>query len=448
MKFAPGDELRSHQSFPVFKVLGTRKSWLERTLSLMADVRAGEGATVLLLTMNAFLLLGAYYVLKTVREALILTEGGAEVKSYSAAGQAALLLLIVPLYSRLAALLTRIRLVTWVPGFFILNLLVFYALGAAGWKVGVAFFLWVGVFNVFIIAQFWAFANDLYSESQGKRLFPIIALGSSLGAFLGAQAAGWLVKQTSVYGLMLIAAATLAGCVLLNLLVSARESGAAPEKAAQAEEKLSASDGFALVFRNRYLLLIAILMVLLNVVNTTGEFLLGKLVTEEAAKLGEAERKAFVGGFYGEFFGWVNLASMLAQGFLVSRIYHYVGVRGALFVLPLIALSGYTLMLFYPLLAAVRIVKIAENATDYSIQNTTRQALYLPTSRDEKYKAKAAIDSFFWRAGDLLQAGIVFAGTAAGFGIGQFAAANLVLTVAWLAVAAAIGVRYDLLTRK
>jgi len=156
---------------------GPPKGIVEKGLSLLADVRAGEGVGVLLLALNSFLLLMSYYLLKTVREPLILTQGGAEVKVYSAAAQALLLLAIVPAYGALASRVSRIRLITWVTLIFVANLLLFYVFGLAGVHEGVVFFVWVGIFNVVIVAQFWSFANDLYSESHGKRLFPAIAIG-------------------------------------------------------------------------------------------------------------------------------------------------------------------------------------------------------------------------------------------------------------------------------
>src|SRR5262245_45400756 len=165
------------------------KSWLDRSLSVVTDVRAGEGAGALLMAFNVFCLLAFYYILKTVRESLILTEGGAEVKSYSAAGQAAMLIFLVPAYGALASRVSRIWLVTGVTLFFASHLLIFYALGMAGFHIGVAFFLWIGIFNLVVIAQFWAFANDIYTSERGRRLFPLIGVGSSLGAWVGAEAA-------------------------------------------------------------------------------------------------------------------------------------------------------------------------------------------------------------------------------------------------------------------
>src|SRR4030095_4745583 len=132
---------------------------LARILSVITDLRAEEAATALLLTANVFVLLASYYILKTVREALILSEAGAEVKSYSAAGQALLLLIVIPAYSFAASRATRSRLITWVTLFFVSNLAIFYFMGAAGFHVGVAFFLWVGIFNVLVTAQFLVYAH-------------------------------------------------------------------------------------------------------------------------------------------------------------------------------------------------------------------------------------------------------------------------------------------------
>ena len=420
---------------------GAGKGFLDRFLALFARVEAGEGASCLLLALNVFLLLAAYYIIRPVRQALILSEGGAEVQSYSAAGQALLLLLVVPAYGAFATRVNRIQLITWVTLFFISNLAIFYVLGSNGVRVGVAFYLWMGIFNVLVIAQFWAFANDLYTEEQGKRLFAIVGVGASLGAWVGAIIAARLFSYLGPYQLMILSAVVLASCILISRVVHGRESaGAGGLQSRVAKEPLGKEGGFRLVLGSRYLLLIATLIVLLNLVNTAGEFLLGKLVVLEAdGRIGtaadaQALKQAFIGEFYGDFYGWVNLVGLLFQLFLVSRLFKYIGVRGALFILPLIALGGYSLLLTIPLLGAVRFVKILENSTDYSIQNTARHALFLPTSREAKYKAKAAIDTFFWRAGDVLQAVVVFLGTQAALSISGFAGINLFFVVLWLFV--------------
>jgi AAA family ATP:ADP antiporter len=182
------------------------KSPLDRVLSLFTTVHAGEGGTALLLALNLFCLFALYYVLKPVRESLILSESGAVVKSYAAAGQALLLLALVPAYGAIASRLGRIPLIGTVTAFFASNLAIFYLLGVAGLQVGVIFYLWLGIFNLMVPSQLWAFANDLYTKEQGARLFPIVGLGTSLGAWIGAEAASELFDSLGPYRLMLVAA--------------------------------------------------------------------------------------------------------------------------------------------------------------------------------------------------------------------------------------------------
>jgi AAA family ATP:ADP antiporter len=194
-------------------------------------------------------------------------------------------------------------------------------------------------------------------------------------------------------------------------------------------------------------MLIAALVVLLNIVNTSGEFLLSKLVIAEAATAFPdpamtAAREQFIGHFYGSFFAWVNIVGLVLQTFFVSRIFKAIGPGGALFIGPTIALVGYSVILVAPVVGLVRVLKILDNSCDYSIQSTARQALFLTTSRDAKYKAKAAIDAFFMRFGDVLQAGMVYVGTALGFALSAFAALNVAFTVVWMCLVAVLARRY------
>jgi ATP:ADP antiporter, AAA family len=419
-----------------------RKNLLEKTLSIIGDVQPGEGWGALILTVNLFTLLGTYYLLKTVRESLILAEGGAEVKAYSSAAQAILLLGVVPLYGWIATRLNRNRLLRWTTLFFALNLVVFYFVGQTGARIGVPYYIWVGIFNVFSVAQLWAFATDLFSQAQGKRLFPLLGVGASLGAVGGAWIAGRLITPLGPYKIMLISAVALGACAALTRLagyVITSRSGEHEKK--KDIETLSSEGGFELLMRDRYLLLIAILTVLLNIVSLSGDFIFGKLLVNQTnAVVGTAgalmkARKAYIGSYYASYYEWTNIAGFIIQVFLVSRIFKRIGVRGSLFVLPAISIATFVTILASPVLRVVRVLKIAENSTNYSLQNTVRQALLLPASREAKYKAKAAIDTFCVRLGDVLQAGVIFVGTALHFEIRAFAAMTLLITLLWLFVA-------------
>jgi ATP:ADP antiporter, AAA family len=440
------------------------KRLLDRILGISAEVHGGEGLTALLLMLNIFLLLAAYSMLKTIREPLILTvPGGAEVKSYAAAAIAGLFIILVPLYSALASRVSRVKLINGVTSFFAACLVAFFVLSRTGVPIGVAFFIWVGIFNLMVIAQLWAFANDVYTVEQGKRLFAIVGFGASLGAIAGSFSTGQLVKAFGPYPFMLGACALLVLCMLLTNVINVRErrdgakplstpdtpateTGATEAEATSADEPVRGRSGFSLVFHDRYLLLIGLLMLLYNFVNTNGEYILGKMVVgayvaaHGAAAVNGLDAKKVIGEFYGNFQTMVNVLSALIQVFVVSRVIKYFGVRVALLVLPVVAIIGYVSMAFVPLLSFIRGAKLAENSLDYSLQNTTRNALYLPTSREAKYKAKQANDTFFVRFGDVLSAGLVFAGTTwLGFAPREFALVNVALIAVWLVLAIVIG---------
>jgi AAA family ATP:ADP antiporter len=434
--------------FPGIALDGHRAGLIDRFLSLFANVRPREGATLLLLLLNVFTLLTAYYIIKPVREALILGEVGAEIKSYASAIQAALFLVIVPIYSHWSSRVNRLWLINGVTALFVSNLCVFYFLGQRGLSVGIPFYLWTGLFNVVLIAQFWAFANDIYTRKRGERLFGVIGIGGSLGSIAGALFAREVFKSAGPYLMMLVSAIFLGVSMALTAWIHCRESGrergGRDNNEAAAGAPLPPGGGFRLVFGSRYLLMIALLVVVSNCVNTTGEFILGKTVSQSAqiAAQGSAQpataAKIYIGEFYADFFFWVNLVGAGLQTLVVSRLMQSWGTSTVLFLLPLIALGGYATLAMVPLLGLIRFAKIAENTVDYSIQNTARHALFLPTSREAKYKAKTAIDSFYWRMGDTLSGLLVLVGTQLAMNIRMFAAANVLLALVWLGVVVAL----------
>jgi AAA family ATP:ADP antiporter len=410
-------------------------------LRLFGDVRDDEATDVFLLLLNVFLLLAGYYIIKTAREPLILATGGAEMKSYASAVQAVALIGFVPLYGFFASRVSRLRLIIGLTLSFVAGFELF-SLGAALEipYLGFAFYIFVGVFNLSIIAQFWSYANDLYTRKAGERLFGVIAIGATLGAPVGAGLASALFDlQMQAHHLMHITAGILLVSLGVYWLIERRREGRAPEPETpdKPKEKGSAANGFKLVFQSKYLLLLAFLMILLNIVNTTGEYILGEFVVQAAdaavAADSSVDKGAFIGSFYGEYFFVVNILTVLLQAFVAARLAKHLGIAGVLFALPLVALGAYGLLATGAGFAVVRSAKTAENSTDYSIMNTAKAMLWLPTSREEKYSAKQAIDTFFVRGGDVLSAGIVFVGTTwLGLTAQGFAGVNVFLVVVWL----------------
>lgn len=440
------------------------RTLLERALSVVTEVEPGEGLTALLMTLDVFLLLTAYYVIKPVREGLILVmAGGADKKAYLGGAIAAALLVVVPLYGRAADRLRKDALVVVVTLFFALQLVGFYALSSSRFEqsLGLVFFVWVGIFNMMLVAQFWAFANHVYSEEQGKRLFAIIGIGASMGAVFGAWITKLLVQRVGTYPLMLVSAAILGVSAGLTKLVSMREGARLAEAKAQREPApaptkdggASAPDAgggtFALVLRHRYLRLIAGFSLVFTLVNSNGEYMLGVVVSAafkaEAARAATTDAVAhalardLTTAFYGDLFLWVNAISMVLQTFVVSRLVRYGGLRIAFFVLPVVAMVDATVILALPVLAVLRAGKIAENAVDYSINNTVRNMLWLPTTTEMKFKAKQVVDTFFVRMGDVAAGVLVAVGAKKlGFTVRTFAFVNLGLVLVWSLLAVGI----------
>jgi AAA family ATP:ADP antiporter len=419
------------------------------------DVMPEEWPALIWSFLYFFCLLAGYYILRPLRDEMGIQAGIANLPWLFTA-VFVVMLAAVPLFGWVAARLPRSRMLPIVYLFFIINLLGFYvALRVAAeiaW-VARAFFVWVSVFGLMVIAQLWAFAADSFNLKSGQRLFPVIMVGANLGALVGAKSAQLAVAALTPVGLMIVATAALSATMLLaGPERRAVPEGSRPIVIEHGARLPSLLGGIGLVLRDRYLLLIALLVVLLNWINTTGEFVLADFVQQDAARRaaesgGALDKGALIAAFYGDFQFWVTLTGLAIQLFLVARIYRRVGVPGALLVHPIVVAIGYGLIAFAPVLAGfvpiftlIRLVKIVENSTDYSLMNTTRHALFLPVDRDSKYEGKTAIDSFFWRVGDLIQAGVVFAGLHwFGWGVPQFALLNLALALVWIGLAVAIG---------
>jgi len=428
----------------------------ERLLSFVTRVAPGEGRTAFLFFLHGFLLLASYQQVKALREAFMLTKFSAETRAYAVALMAFVLMLVVPLYGRLRHHLDGARLLRAVTIFFVVTLPLFAVLAHNQVPIAFAFFIWVGIYGVMVVSQMWAFAADSFNVRSGQRLFVVIMLGANVGALAGSKLTQLVVEALSPMGLMIVATCTLGATLFL----------AVPERAAippgsRAEDNDRSHPlprllgGIGLVLRDRYLLHMALFVILLNWINTTGEFILADYVKADAEVRvadsgGTLDLGSLITEFYGNFNFWVTLISLFIQLFLVSRVYHLVGVRGALLVQPVIVAIGYGLLVFGPLMGGfipffylVRRIKFAENGVDYSLMNTTRQALFLPVDRDSKYDGKTAIDTFFCRFGDLIQAVGVYIGLNLLFWKSHdFALLNLGLALGWILLAWVMGRDY------
>ncbi len=421
----------------------TNLSITERFLRLFTEVKPGEGPTALMMFANVFLILLAYYFIKPLREGWIavsdiqgLTQ--TEVKAYSSFAQSLVLLFVVGWYAKLADRWDRVTLFTRATLFCISNMAIFWCLQPHVFIenlpfAGIAYYLWVGMFGVFVVAQFWTFCADVYTDERGRRMLPLIAIGATLGAATGS----WLVDRLVDSGmipteaLLLVAMLPLLVSIVLVRRVERREArgdplrdGSIPTEGSgpvSDPEKASIWSGAKLILVSKFLLLAALVTLFTNWVNTNGENLLFWVVQDaldsRAREQGIAEGPAMVAFirdgttvFYGSFFFWVNALALVLQAFVASRLLKYGGFGAILLALPVIALMSYSVMALLPILAVVKVMKVAENATDYSLNNTSRHVLWLPVSSAMKFQGKPAIDTFYVRLGDGLAAVTVLVG--------------------------------------
>ena len=363
-----------------------------------------------------------------------------EVKQYAAAGQALLLIAVVRGYSALAKRVGRTALIATVYLFFVSNLVVFAILARTHAAIGVPFYLWVGVFNMTAVSQFWSLAADIYDLEQGKRLFGIVGVGGSAGAVVGARLAKSLAHQGPA-ALMVAAAILLLVCTALLIGIARRADCPRRQGHEPGRDEPVARDGLLRwLARDRYLLLIAALALLLNWVRSNGDYILDRtlLAAVAEAKATGAGATVFVTTFKANYFEWVNITTLLLQLFVVSRVISRLGITAALLFLPVLAFGEYAVFLAAPILSIFLVAKVGESSLEYSVQNTGRQALFLDASRMEKYVGKTVVDTFVVRAGDALTALVIWSGRRAALSSQAFAALNLVLIVAWVSVVFAI----------
>jgi len=414
---------------------------------------------------NVFLLLLAYYFIKPLREGWIAGSeisglSKMEIKAYSSFFQSILLLFIVGWYGRLADLWKPGVLVNRATLFCISNIFIIWLMqpGLFIKKLpftGIICYLWAGIFGVFIVAQFWTFCVDIYADERGERLLPMIAIGATSGAAAGS----WFVVRLLNSGLippralLLVALVPLVASTILTHRVDARENKRVSPtidtshklaKKAAGNTMHVLINGVRLIFTNRFLLTAALATLLTNWVNTNGENLLFKVIqetlTNQAATQSITDPVAILeftrigtAQFYGNFFFWVNIIALLLQSLVASRLLKFGGFAAIAMLLPSIALISYSFMALLPILAVIKISKIAENATDYSINNTARHVLWIPISSEMKYQGKPAIDTLYVRLGDGLAAITVLIGVQLfALTTSQFFVFNITLVIGWL----------------
>ena len=418
-------------------------------LPVLRDVRAGEGRTASLMFGAVFAVMCAYYMVKPLREGWIATSAIAglsrvEIKAYSSLVQSLLLIGAVGAYARLAARWSQRVLIARTAVACVATLILFWLL-QPGFLVGplpglgIVFYLWVGIFGICIVAQFWAFATDLYADERGRRLLPLIAIGGTAGAATGSWLHGSLTSLgvAGSQSVLLLAALPLAAAAACSRGAGERQRRAVAARAA-------ATPTLRRVIGDRFVLAAGLLALFLSWASTNGENLLFQVVQDGVARTAGSgldaattlARARATTAFYGDFYFWTNVTALGAQLLLTSRLLRRGGLAAIIFALPLFALLASAVVALAPALAILKWVKVAEQATDYSLNQTARQVLWLPASAEMKLESKPAVDAIFVRLGDGLAALTMLASShLAAQSTHALIAVNLVLVACWLVTA-------------
>ena len=380
----------------------TAPSIVERSLARAVDVRPAEVGGLLGAFAYHFLLFTAYYILRPIRDSMGVT-GGVENLDDLFGWTLAGMLLAVPLFGWISGRFRRSVFLPWTYLFFAAQLVAFWALFTAradDAAIARVFFVWVSVFNLFVISVFWSFMADLFDKEQGKRLFAFITAGASVGAMTGSAITSFLAESVGEINLLLVSAAMLASTILLMRYLlgwSARKSGGGERY----EERPIGGNPFAglgRVLSSPYLGGIAAFVFLMAAVNTF-------LYLQQAELLGihypdGAARTAFLGRIELA----MSIITLALQVFAVGHLTRRAGVARMIVVVPLFVVAGFLLIAVSPTLATLVGVFIARRVGQYAIVRPCREMLYTTVDRESKYKAKNVNDTLVYRTSDYVVA--------------------------------------------
>ena len=411
----------------------------------MVNINQGEGRAVVWSFVYFFSLLSSYYILRPIRDEMGVIAGVEKLHWLFTATFFAMLL-VVPLFGYVTSRLRRKQFLPYVYYFFISNILIFYLLFESGFSqvyTARIFFVWLSVFNLFVVSVFWSFMTDLYKDEQAKRLFAIIAAGGTIGAITGPLLTALLVQSLGKAPMLLISAGLLGLSVIsIYRLVAWQQTQNGVEQTRQLHEEPMGGailDGIRLALSSPYLLGICLLMLLFTLLSTFLYFQQAQIV-KEAFSNSETRTALFAAIDLS-----VNVLTLLLQIFITSRLVKGVGLGITLALIPLLLAVGFIMLGLFPTLATLITVQILRRAGNYAIMRPAREMLYVVLSREEKYKAKNFIDTVVYRGGDAVSSWIYAGFKAAGLSLSSIAWIALPLSLVWAWIAYRLGRRQTIL---
>ena len=405
---------------------------LERLLARIIEVETREIAPLIVSFLFFFAVLTAYYIIRPVRDEMgvMLTRDDAEALHKLFVVVFLVMVAAVPVFGWVMEHVPLRLVAPTVYGFFVLNLLAFWLMLESGGQTKAAaqaFFVWVSVFNLFVVSIFWSILSELWRSEQGKRLFGFVAAGGSAGALTGPLIAQSLVARIGTANLLPISAAFLLLALSLSLMLRRLLAGQNPGGAEAEAKRSGILAGAAMTWRSPYLFRIALWVLLANLIMTYFYLeqarIVGATIADRAARVQLLARIDLV----------VGLLTIGLQVFMTGRVLTRLGLGLAISCVPMVAIAGFAALAVWPGLTVILGVMIAERALGFAFANPAARVLWTVVDKEQKYKALSFIDTVVFRGGDAAS-GWVF-GTMAktlALGGGAIAVVTLPFAVAWL----------------
>ncbi len=419
-------------------------SSFQKNLSRLVTVKPEEITALLVSCAYFFMILCAYYIIRPIRTEMVIANGVANIQ-WLMLMTLLVLIAITPIFGWVTTRFRTRQFLSYCTLFFASHLVIFFFLFDVEERSPMttrAFFIWVNVFNMFIVSLFWSFMNDIFSRVQSKRLFAFIAAGGTAGAICGPIITTSLVKSVGLAPLLLISASILAASVISITWLTRWEnqdfiSDSSLIKSKNAALKGGVLDAFKLIVKSPYLIGICLFITLYAVSITFVEIQQAEMIERSFDDPKQRTQLFSTVDFS------VNVLALVFQLFLTSRLIQWLGFKATLMLVPVGITIGFGLMATMPLLAVMIAIDVFRRSGDYSIMKPAREMLFSVVSREEKYKAKNFIDTAILRGGNATSAlaytGVKTAGVA-GAGI---AGISLALGAAWCAVAYWLGSQFD-----
>lgn len=415
---------------------------LTNVLRRLIDVRPAESRALAWAWLYLFALFLAYYVLRPIRDELGVA-GGVRHLPWLFSGTLLAMLTVNPLFCWAVKRWPRERFIALTYRFFMVNLAGFMALLALTdpeqrvW-IGRAFFIWVSVFNLFVVSVFWSFIVDVFDAGQGRRLFGFLAAGATLGGLAGSALTSGLVERLGQHGMLLASVALLEVAVFASRRLGGVCEGFRHARTAGDPDRPVGGGvwtGLTHTFRSPYLLGIAGFMLLYTVTSTFLYFQQASL-----AELHFPERAART-VFFARVDFWVNTLTLLCQLLLTGRMLGRLGVVLTLGLLPLVSAVGFGALALAPTVAVFVVVQVARRVGNFAFARPAREVLYTAVSREDRYKAKNFLDTVVYRGGDQVASWSYAGLLALGLGLTGIALVAVPLSAAWLGLSVWLGRR-------